>query len=261
MLTGNVELLSPEQRELLEKQEHLSVLETALADRELALQTLDAELRSFHALYLRRVGVKFADRDRLDALIAEAVAQSRPADPMSRQAADAARSRAQETAAAVDTPVVASQGGGFKPSDKLKALYRDMAKRVHPDLAPNEASRTRRTQLMAEANLAYGAGDEARLRALLADWEASPDVVEGSGVAADLVRTIRKIHQVKRRLMQIDDEIAELMRSDLSKLKNEVDAAQGDGRDLLGEMVVALEAEIATLERRWREVCRKRGAL
>jgi DnaJ-class molecular chaperone len=55
----------------------------------------------------------------------------------------------------------------FKPSDDLKRLYREIAKRIHPDLATDDAERAKRNQLMAEVNRAYADGDEARLRAIL----------------------------------------------------------------------------------------------
>jgi len=63
--------------------------------------------------------------------------------------------------------VEAEQEGGkrepFTPSENLKKLYREVAKRVHPDLATEESERQRRHELMAEANRAYAEGDEARL--------------------------------------------------------------------------------------------------
>ncbi|MCJ7555432.1 MAG: hypothetical protein MUP90_00775, partial [Gammaproteobacteria bacterium] len=51
----------------------------------------------------------------------------------------------------------------FKPSERLRTLYRELAKLVHPDLTTDEGDRARRTPLMVEVNAAYQAGDEARL--------------------------------------------------------------------------------------------------
>jgi hypothetical protein len=112
---------------------------------------------------------------------------------------------------------------------------------------------------MAETNLAYAAGDEARLRTILQEWEASPDSVEGVGVAAELVRTIRKIHQITQRLSRIDDEMAILRQSELSHLSEQVEAAHGHGRDLLAEMRQQLEAEIEQLRTRLAEVITQRA--
>jgi len=103
----------------------------------------------------------------------------------------------------------------FLPSENLKKLYREVAKRIHPDLATDESERQRRHELMTEANRAFAEGDAARLEAILRDWESSPESVKGEGPGAELVRVIRKIAQVEDRLKAIDAEIARLEESDL----------------------------------------------
>ncbi|HEY3285263.1 MAG TPA: hypothetical protein VGN26_23575 [Armatimonadota bacterium] len=57
-----------------------------------------------------------------------------------------------------------------RPKDaggKLQELYREAARKFHPDHAANDADRKRRTHLMAEANRAYESGDLEGLKALL----------------------------------------------------------------------------------------------
>jgi hypothetical protein len=97
---------------------------------------------------------------------------------------------------------------------------------------------------MAEANKAYAEGDGDKLRRLLDDWVSSPDLVNGEGVGVDLVRTIRKIHQVERRLMDIEATIAELKSDEMYSLKLLVDEAHAEGRDLLSEMAEEVRREI-----------------
>ncbi len=63
MTTDVVCRLSPEGEELAAKREELARLETELADRELALASLKAELAAFEGLYLRRVGILYAELD------------------------------------------------------------------------------------------------------------------------------------------------------------------------------------------------------
>jgi uncharacterized protein involved in exopolysaccharide biosynthesis len=97
---------------------------------------------------------------------------------------------------------------------------------------------------MAEANLAYETGDEAKLRSILEEWKASPDTVEGEGVGAELIRVIRKIAQIQKRISEIEAEIQQLNTSDLYQLRAKADEAEKQGRDLLKEMASQVEQEI-----------------
>ena len=138
----------------------------------------------------------------------------------------------------------------FKPSDDLKRLYRGIAKRVHPDLTTDDDERAKRNAVMAEATRAYADGDEARLRAILDEWETRPDAVTGDDIGAELIRTIRKIHQVERRLAAIDIEIAALNGSELFRLKAKAASEETNGRDLLAQMAEELDSKILHLQRR-----------
>ncbi len=187
--------LTPEEQELEKKQCEVSVLETQLAERELELATIQAELHAFEGEYLRVVGSRYTELDRIEAQIAEYMAYL-------------------------------ESSRDFKPSESLKKLYREVAKRIHPDLATDEEERQRRQHLMAEANQAYEDGDEQRLRAILHGWESSPELVKGEGVAAELIRTIRKIVQSQERLKTIQQEIEALEQTELYQLKTKVIKAQ-----------------------------------
>ena len=98
---------------------------------------------------------------------------------------------------------------------------------------------------MAEVNEAYARGDEARIRAILREWHASPENVEGDGPGAELVRVIRKIAQVEKRLKAIVAELDQHRQKELSRLKQAVEEAQANGRDLLKELGEQLDGEIA----------------
>ena len=238
---------TPEERELDAKKADLAALEIQLAQRELDLATLRVELHGFEQRYLRIVGIKFAEIDDLEAQIAEALNRRNPSDETARQRAENARARAIESARAAGAieqrmPVV-----DFKPSEDLKRLYREIAKRIHPDLTTDPAERAKRNRVMAEANRAYADGDEARLRAILDEWETSPDAVAGEGIGAELIRTIRKIHQVETRLAGIEIEIAKLNGSELSLLKARAEAERMKGRDVLAQMADQLNTQILHL--------------
>lgn len=236
----------PEEEELDRKRAELSELETDLADRELYLTTLHLELSTFERTYARIVGTRYAELDEVDAEIAELIANVSPSSLRAQDAATQARSKARESREVVENSL-AIASVEISPSNRqsLRSLYRELAKRIHPDLATDPADRLRRQQLMADANKAYEEGDEDRLRAILEEYEASPESVKGEGAAAELVRVIRKISQVKRRLAQIDEEAAALTKSELFALKAKVDRATKDGRNLLEEIAQDLDSQIA----------------
>jgi hypothetical protein len=97
---------------------------------------------------------------------------------------------------------------------------------------------------MVAANDAYEQGDLAALERMLADWHASPEAVTGSGAAAELERTLRRIAQVEDGMRRIDDELAELEASAMGWLRRRVDKAAREGWDLLAHMVRELDRQI-----------------
>ena len=164
------------------------------------------------------MGALFAELDEVQARLAEVQARQHPRDAKLRQGARRAEKPERESDIVAETVGSLDQrnrAGRFPLHRRSKKLYREIAKLIHPDLTTDERERTRRTRLMAEANRAYEDGDEAKLRAILDGWVASPESVQGEGVAAELVRTIRKIHQVGRRLVDIETETLELKGSEL----------------------------------------------
>ena len=243
-----VRRVSPEEEELAKKREELTLLQAKLADRELFLTDLRAELSAFEALYLRRVGTLYAELDEWNAKIAERLAEQEGTDK-ARSAAAQARTQAEESNSAVRDAAAKSEG--FKASPELKKLFKEVARRIHPDYATDEADRHKREQLMKEANAAYEKGDAAALRRILEEYESSPESVRGEGVAADLVRVIRQIKQVRSTLSQIELEIASLIDSDIGKLRARVEAARAEGRELLTEMAEDVRKRIDVAHRRF----------
>ena len=235
-------VVTPEERELKQKAAELATLEGELAERELELATLQKELRAFERTYLCTVGPLYAELDDLEARLAEINARQHPTDPSYVERATHARSKAAESARALTT--VDDVQANTAPGEELKGLYREIARQVHPDLAPDDASRPRRTRLMAEANAAYAIGDVAKLRAILDEWHSSPELVEGVGVAAELVRAIRKIHQIHRRLTELDAALSALRQSPFHSIAKDVAIAREQGRDLLAEMATDLKRQI-----------------
>ncbi|MGC2477626.1 MAG: hypothetical protein WA485_25030 [Candidatus Sulfotelmatobacter sp.] len=238
----------PEDEELGRKRQELASLESELADRELYIATLRAELAAFERRYLRIVGTRYAELDEINAQIAERVSQRSEGDQQAESVAKQARAQANESRATVEAD--ASEPIRALPSQELKNLYRRVAKTVHPDLSFDAEDRRLRQRLMAEANRAYEMGDVDRLKRILEEYESCPEAVRGDGVGAELVRVIRKITQVRRRLTEIEADLKQLGGSELVKLKTKAEEYEKLGRDLLAEMAEQVDRQIVTARQR-----------
>jgi DnaJ-domain-containing protein 1 len=219
---------TPEEIELQQQQAKLLKLEAQLGQRELDLATVQAELRAFEHRYLQAVGIRHQELDRIEAQIAEYTAHL-------------------------------EMNTDFRPSDQLKQLYREVAKRIHPDLATAPEERVKRADLMAAANRAYAEGNIQRLQAILNNWELSPESVTGQGTAAELIRTLRKIAQSQKRLVIIERKLQALHRTELHQLQLRTQKAEAMGRDLLNEMARKVDQQIATAQKRLSDLKAKVG--
>lgn len=146
----------------------------------------------------------------------------------------------------------APQAARSKPvseSDKqeIKRLYRDLAKRFHPDLTTEAEEKKYREGVMAEVNEAYAAGNLAKLRELMERPERPVEERERtrSQVLADLRTEIRRLDGVIHQLASARDR---LTRSSEVSLMLDASMAQRQGRDWFREMARDLKDEIAELE-------------
>lgn len=249
---------TPEQLELERKQRELAELEAQLLDSELELTTLRAALRDFETLYLQIVGSRYVELDVIEAEIAELQARFYPSDLKAQENATKTRIQAQESAQETSEIIKRVGQSRFSLSEQVKKLYRELAKHIHPDLTTDENERSRRQYLMAEANQAYTEGDEKRLQSILSDWVNSPESVRGDGIAAELVRIIRKMAQVQNRLLVIETEIQQLRQSDLFKLKAKASEFIEQDRNLLSEMATTVENQISEAKLRLKQLKSKR---
>src|SRR4051794_38844532 len=108
-----------------------------LAEIEVEHATLEAELATFHAEYMRQVGVAMARVHELEARYLRRMAE-RDGTAEAEAAAAGAEEQARRTTA--DARAVPAPGGPM-PTDDLKALFREAAKRMHPDLARDDEQR------------------------------------------------------------------------------------------------------------------------
>jgi DNA repair exonuclease SbcCD ATPase subunit len=248
---------TPNDAALLDMLERLALVRGTLAERESELAQLRAQLKTFEGRYLRQVGVLYAELDDLEARIAEREVDLYDSDS-ARRRAEEARRQAQETHDAAFGE--AHEAEEFDPPPGLKTLFRDVAKRIHPDFARDEAELKHFTLLMARANQAYSRGDTATLQRLLDDHSEITASIAGEGAAAEILRITRQIRHAERDIAALDTERNTLLTGEIGQLHLDAAAAAGEYRDLLTELAASLREQIADARRRLEFVDRQMNA-
>jgi hypothetical protein len=137
-------------------------------------------------------------------------------------------------------------GSDALPVPDIRALYRKLARRHHPDLARNSADRLAAHAQMAEINRLYQAGDLRALMRLAGVWlpygmELPDDVslLNGKTSAA-----LSEQEQAEQKLKAVRMQINKLSNLPIIKLSLDVKLAQHQGRNLLREMAAELQYKV-----------------
>jgi hypothetical protein len=234
--------------------------EQALIEYEIAVETFRVEVENFSRLHEQKLGPLYARLEELDARILEARA-TRSGDPADRQRADEARARLapipgveellhgwmdggglfpEASAMLTDQPVRPPQR--VRPSEEARKLYRDLARKAHPDLAQEENERRRREEFITRVNAAYARGDEAELRELAAEWAKGPELKRGPSRAEELYARLEWLAQRKELLGLLARELED------SAIGHMLQLAPDDPDRLLDEIGQGLLAQVSERE-------------
>ncbi|MFG2757712.1 hypothetical protein [Streptomyces wuyuanensis] len=235
--------------------------EQALIEFEIAVETFRVEVENFSRLHHQRLGPMYSRLDELDALIAEARAE-RSGDPEDLRKAREARAMvmpmpgveelfhgwidseglsAEAAAMLTDRPVQPPKR--VRPTDEARRLYRELARKAHPDLAQEDKERERREEFITRVNAAYGRGDEALLRELTREWEAGPAPEEERlGEAEELYARLEWLARRKELLTVVAQDLEE------SAIGAMLRMAPDDPDRLLDEIAEQLLAQVSERE-------------
>lgn len=235
--------------------------EQALIEFEIAVETFRVEVENFSRLHHQKLGPMYSRLDELDAQIAEAQA-ARTGDPEDIRKADEARARVmpmpgveelfhgwmdseglfpEALAMLTDQPVRPPQR--VRPSDEARKLYRELARKAHPDLAQDEDERRRRDEFISRVNAAYARGDEALLRELSEEWAAGPVPKEWKpSRSEELYARLEWLSERKEMLTLVAHELEESAIGAMLKLAPE------DPDRLLDEIAEQLLAQVGERE-------------
>jgi hypothetical protein len=244
---------NPDDAVLVSKREQLAAIRLTLAERESELVQFRAQLKLFENRYFREVGILYADLDDIEARIAEREVALYDSDA-ARLRAKASRQRAQEShdAAFIDAPQVVE----FDAPPGIKTLFRELAKRIHPDFARDAVEAKHLTLLMVRANQAYRRGDIEILQQLLDDQSEISGITD-DGPIAEVRRITRKIQHAQRDIGILDAERHTLLAGEVGRMYLEYETAAREDRDLLMELASSLREQITEAQRRFEFVDRQ----
>ncbi|MES4886943.1 hypothetical protein [Streptomyces sp. NPDC096012] len=250
---------APRPEERLERA--VRAAEQALIEYEIAVETFRVEIENFSRLHDQRLGPLYLRIEELDAEIAEAKA-ARSGDAEDIRRAEEARARVLPMPGVEDLLHGWMDGGGLfpeaaamltdqavrppqrvRPSDEARKLFRDLARKAHPDLAQEEEERTRREEFITRVNAAYARGDETLLRELAEEWAAGPVPPERRpSPAEELYARLEWLSQRKELLTLVARELEDGAIAGMLRL------APDDPDGLLDEIAGKLRADIAGRE-------------
>ncbi len=133
------------------------------------------------------------------------------------------------------------------PIPDIKILYRQLARRYHPDLARNDADRLLSNDRMKDINQAYNAGDVHALMKLAGMSIPYGEELKQSKLHPDdiPIEALTELEQVNRKLKAVRQQIRSFSSLPIVKLSLDVKLARHVRRDLLGEMASELQYKLA----------------
>ncbi|MEV8095738.1 rhodanese-like domain-containing protein [Kitasatospora sp. NPDC085879] len=208
---------SEQERLLLE--ERVAAAELAWLTLDVDVATLRVEIDNFALVHHQLLGPLYARLDELDALIAEAVAV-RTGDPEALRRAAEARSRVAEP----DDPAAAGlapeppAAAKVRPDREAQRIYRDLARRAHPDLTTDPAEQERRSAFIARVNEAYAQGDAGALEELADEWSTAPETAPDPDSPDRPDWLLRRLEWLTARIGQLATEQVRLERTPMGEL-------------------------------------------
>jgi hypothetical protein len=238
--------------DLLAAQEELRAAEADLAEEQAAVNAFRMHARLMLDDLADAIGALRAEKQslltRLELLRqdAESLAQDEY-DPLGPDAEPVTPPDDEDAFAALPTP-------SATPRDKAaeKRLYRELARRFHPDLAESAAELAYRTSVMTAVNSAYSAGDVHTLYDLAGELEPG-ELRELAGIEARELRQLReRLLQCRRRRRKVARQLQLLREDKTARLWRKARELDDKSEDWWSAVRRDLEAARARLEE---EVC------
>lgn len=256
-----VRLVSPEEQQLERYLQQIEALKAVVAERQMELASITAELNRFDAEYHSRVATRFATLDRIHLEIDEyrrrhelfwlqpdddPATIEKTVDEEFEERHERIREEEQEAREHEATHRRNQERPTLEPAeqDEARRLYLELSKRYHPDLAPTEEERVRRAPIMSQVNEAFRDRNLAALRALSDEGQLEPGPRETASIGDRLVWAIREIARLEGVIQAHDSDLASVKSGELHELW----LLESTGGGAVNRLVADLEAEIASLK-------------
>jgi hypothetical protein len=249
MTTAIFRYIPPEEFELTHRRRELAEARAVLAEREVALGHLRDQILGFEARYIRQVGVLYRQLDEIEEKLAELQVSRETLEERDDARAAYRKAHPQYDPDTAGEEVVESAVRNLDVD--LKLIFRELAKRIHPDFARDERDAERRTQLMAQANEAFGRGDAALLERMIDGYDAAGEAFGRTNPAAELLRVKALIQRVLADIAASEREHISIAASEMAQLREETSLAARGGRDLLAEMAARVKGMLGNAMRRY----------
>src|SRR3954454_7437387 len=248
--------------ELRRREAELASLEAELLEAQVVLKVLERDLGDFNRRQLDLFSKRYSRLDRLEADLAAARAEHEPTSSnkiRSDQPEDQSRADREEFMAQILAPTPPPP-----PDDSLRALYKKLAKRLHPDHARDEADRSQRDHWMRQLTKAWAERDYETLRRIVTHaHDLSEHPASGGSTALRLVAVLRGIADQRGALRETVTRIETLHASPLGLMRDAAQFARAQGYDMLAGLAADLDSQITAKQRelrRLRKASRERAS-
>ena len=127
---------------------------------------------------------------------------------------------------------------------RLKSLYRELAKKYHPDMARTPEDKEKFHKIMAEINQAYNDRDLKKMEELAIRLKYPEKIFVKESLEEEFERLMGESKKLDEIISDIENELDAIKNSDTYKFKMKVDEAKAEEKDLLKEMEDGLKTKI-----------------
>lgn len=223
--------------ELRKAEAELASLQSLLIDAEVQLKTRQQQLEVFAQHYRHMAAGLCGELETLNARIAAILAGR-----LHEQGFDRDSHPWVDITSGDSTSCEQLRLPDFAPSASLQSLYREAAKRFHPDLSENDEDHIWRTQMMRQANAAFAVEDSEALRRLLA--QQAPIESTATQTNSVFAALYEKIQRVRSRLNTVLQNQRDAETSDIGLLYTQAKKSGLNLTEFLRDLVVTVRAEI-----------------